>query len=69
MSKNEKRLESKILKMDCYDQELWVMDNQNIINNSSIEFKSFIEGLDFETSQSALENLNADFYTQTMRGY
>ena len=69
MVKNEKKLESKILKMDCYDQELWVADNQDIISNSSNEFKSFIEGLDFETSQSALENLNADFYTQTMRGY
>ena len=67
MSKNEKRLESKILKMDCYDQELWVMDNQDIINNSSIEFKSFIKDLDFETGQSALENLNADFYQQTMK--
>ena len=68
MVKNEKRLESKILKMDCYDQELWVMDNQDIINNSSVEFKSFIKDLDFETGQSALENLNADYYAQTMRG-
>jgi len=68
MVKTEKRLESKILKMDCYDQELWVMDNQDIINNSSVEFKSFIKDLDFETGQSALENLNADYYAQTMRG-
>ena len=43
MTKNEKKLESKILDLDCYDQELWVMDNQDIINNSSIEFKSFIK--------------------------
>ena len=68
MVKNEKRLESKILKMDCYDQELWVADNQDIISNSSNEFKSFIKDLDFETGQSALENLNADYHTQTMRG-
>ena len=67
MTKNEKKLENKILGLDCYDQELWVMDNQDIINNSSIEFKSFIKDLDFETSQSALENLNADFYQQTMK--
>ena len=62
MVKNEKRLESKILKMDCYDQELWVADNQDIIKNSSIEFKSFIRDLDYETGQSALENSNADYY-------
>ena len=68
MVKNEKRLESKILKMDCYDQELWVADNQEIISNSSNEFKSFIKDLDFETGQSALENSNADFYQQTIRG-
>ena len=68
MTKNEKKLESKILDLDCYDQELWVMDNEEVINNSSNEFKSFIKDLDFETGQSALENLNADFYTQTMRG-
>ena len=68
MVKNEKRLESKILKMDCYDQELLVADNQDIIKNSSIEFKSFIKDLDFETGQSALENSNADFYQQTIRG-
>ena len=54
--------------MDCYDQELWVADNQDIIKNSSIEFKSFIKDLDFETGQLALENLNADYHTQTMRG-
>ena len=68
MNKNEKRLESKILDLDCYDQELWVMDNEEFINNSSNEFKSFIKDLDFDTGQSALENLNADYYTQTMRG-
>ena len=64
---NEKSLESKILKMDCYDQELWVADNQDIISNSSSEFKSFIKDLDFETGQSALENLNADVYAQTVK--
>ena len=68
MNKNEKKLESKILDLDCYDQELWVMDNEEFINNSSNEFKSFIKDLDFDTGQSALENLNADYYTQTMRG-
>ena len=26
MTKNEKKLESKILDLDCYDQELWVVD-------------------------------------------
>jgi len=65
---NEKRLENKILGLDCYDQELWVADNQDIISNSSSEFKSFIKDLDFETGQSALENLNADVYAQTMKG-
>jgi len=65
---NEKSLESKILKMDCYDQELWVMDNEEFINNSSNEFKSFIKDLNFETGQLALENLNADVYAQTMKG-
>ena len=64
MTKNEKRLESKILGFDCYDQELWVMDNKDFINNSSIEFKSFIRDLDYETGQSALENSNADYYQQ-----
>jgi len=68
MTKNEKKLKSKILDLDCYDQELWVVDNEEFINNSSNEFKSFIKDLDFETGQSALENLNADYYTQTMRG-
>ena len=68
MTKNEKKLERKILDLDCYDRELWVVDNQDIISNSSIEFKSFIKDLDFETGQSALENLNADYYAQTMRG-
>jgi len=68
MVKNEKRLESKILKMDCYDQELWVADNEDFISSSSNEFKSFIKDLDFETGQSALENLNAYYYPQTMRG-
>ena len=68
MNKNENKLESKILGLDCYDQELWVMDNEEFINNSSIEFKSFIEDLNFETGQLALENLNADYYAQTMKG-
>ena len=68
MVKNEKSLESKILKMDCYDQELWVADNQDILSNSSNEFKSFIKGLDFETGQSALENLNADYFQQMSKG-
>ena len=68
MSKNEKRLESKILGLDCYDQELWVMDNKDFINNSSIGFKSFIRDLDYDTGQSALENLNADYYQQMSRG-
>ena len=65
---NEKSLESKILKMDCYDQELLVADNQDIISNSSNEFKSFIKDLDFETGQTALENSNTDYYAQTMKG-
>ena len=43
-------------------------NNEDIIKNSSNEFKSFIKDLDFETGQSALENLNADYYAQTMRG-
>ena len=68
MTKNEKKLESKILDLDCYDQELWVVDNEIFIQQSSNEFKSFIKGLDFKTGQSALENLNADYYAQTMRG-
>ena len=68
MNLKETKLESKILKMDCYDQELWVMDNEEFINNSSNEFKSFIKDLDFETGQLALENLNADVYAQTMKG-
>ena len=68
MNKNEKKLENKILDLDCYDQELWIMDNEEFINNSSNEFKSYIKDLDFETGQSALENLNADYYAQTMRG-
>ena len=68
MVKNEKSLESKILKMDCYDQELWVADNEDIIKNSSNEFKSFIKDLDFGTGQSALENLNADYVQQMSKG-
>jgi len=65
---NEKRLENKILGLDCYDQELWVADNQDIISNSSNEFKSFIKDLDFGTGQAAMENLNADVYAQTIKG-
>ena len=68
MTKNEKKLEGKILDLDCYDQELWVVDNEIFIQQSSNEFKSFIKGLDFKTGQSALENSNADYYAQTMRG-
>jgi len=68
MNKIEKKLKSGILDLDCYDQELWVVDNEIFIQQSSNEFKSFIKGLDFKTGQSALENLNADYYTQTMRG-
>ena len=68
MTKNEKKLENKILGLDCYDQELWVMVNKDFINNSSIEFKSFIRDLDYDTGQSALENLNADYYQQMSRG-
>jgi len=64
----KKKLERKIFDLDCYDQELWIMDNEEFINNSSNEFKSFIKDLDFETGQSALENLNADYYAQTMKG-
>ena len=67
MNKIEKKLKSGILDLDCYDQELWVVDNEIFIQQSSNEFKSFIKDLDFETGQSALENLNADFYVQTMR--
>jgi len=68
MNKIEKKLKSGILDLDCYDQELWVVDNEIFIQQSSNEFKSFIKDLDFETGQSALENLNADYYAQTMRG-
>jgi|2_EtaG_2_1085320.scaffolds.fasta_scaffold21697_3 hypothetical protein len=68
MNKIEKKLKSGILDLDCYDQELWVVDNEIFIQQSSNEFKSFIKGLDFKTGQSALENLNADYYAQTMRG-
>ena len=68
MIKSEKRKMKFILNLDCYDQELWVVDNYEFIANASTEFKSFIKDLDFETGQSALENYNADFYKQTIRG-
>ena len=68
MIKSEKRKMEFILNLDCYDQELWVVDNYEFIANASTEFKSFIKDLDFETGQSALENSNADFYKQTIRG-
>ena len=68
MIKSEKKKIEFILNLDCYDQELWVVDNYEFIANSSTEFKSFIKDLDFETGQSALENSNADFYQQTIRG-
>ena len=68
MIKSEKRKMKFILNLDCYDQELWVVDNYEFIANASTEFKSFIKDLDFGTSQSALENLNADFYQQTIKG-
>jgi hypothetical protein len=68
MIKSEKRKMKFILNLDCYDQELWVVDNYEFIANASTEFKSFIKDLDFETGQSALENSNADFYKQTTRG-
>jgi predicted RND superfamily exporter protein len=57
----------KVFNLDCYDQELWVVDNEEYIKNSSDEFKSEIKDLNFTTGQSALENLNADFYNQTMK--
>tara|TARA_B100000029_G_scaffold166265_1_gene162527 strand:+ start:37 stop:243 length:207 start_codon:yes stop_codon:yes gene_type:complete len=68
MIKSEKRKMEFILNLDCYDQELWVVDNYEFIANASTEFKSFIKDLDFETGQSALENSNADFYKQTTKG-
>jgi hypothetical protein len=44
-----------------------VIDNEDFIKNASDEFKSQIKDLNFTTGQSALENLNADFYNQTMK--
>jgi hypothetical protein len=68
MNKKEQRMLDKVFNLDCYDQELWVVDNEEYIKNSSDEFKSEIKDLNFTTGQSALENLNADFYNQTMKG-
>ena len=67
MNKKEQRMLDKVFNLDCYDQELWVVDNEEYIKNSSDEFKSEIKDLNFTTGQSALENLNADFYNQTMK--
>ena len=68
MNKKEQRMLDKVFNLDCYDQELWVIDNEDFIKNASDEFKSQIKDLNFTTGQSALENLNADFYNQTMKG-
>jgi hypothetical protein len=68
MNRKEERMLDKIFNLDCYDQELWVIDNEDFIKNASDEFKSEIKDLNFTTGQSALENLNADFYNQTMKG-
>ena len=67
MNKKEQKMLDKIFNLDCYDQELWVIDNEDFIKNASDEFKSQIKDLNFTTGQSALENLNADFYNQTMK--
>jgi hypothetical protein len=67
MNKKEQRMLDKVFNLDCYDQELWVVDNEEYIKNSSDEFKSEIKDLNFTTGQSALENLNADFYNQTIK--
>jgi hypothetical protein len=68
MNKKEQRMLDNIFNLDCYDQELWVIDNEDFIKNASDEFKSHIKDLNFKTGQSALENFNADFYNQIMRG-
>jgi hypothetical protein len=68
MNKKEQKMLDKIFNLDCYDQELWVIDNEDFIKNASDEFKSHIKDLNFKTGQSALENFNADFYNQIMRG-
>ncbi len=68
MNKKEERMLDKIFNLDCYDQQLWVIDNEDFIKNASDEFKSQIKDLNFTTGQSALENFNADFYNQTMKG-
>jgi predicted RND superfamily exporter protein len=67
LNNKEQRMLDKVFNLDCYDQELWVVDNEEYIKNSSDEFKSEIKDLNFTTGQSALENLNADFYNQTMK--
>jgi len=68
MNRKEEKMLDKIFNLDCYDQELWVIDNEDFIKNASDEFKSHIKDLNFKTGQSALENFNADFYNQIMRG-
>ena len=68
LNNKEQRMLDKVFNLDCYDQELWVVDNEEYIKNSSDEFKSEIKDLNFTTGQSALENFNADFYNQIMRG-
>jgi spore cortex formation protein SpoVR/YcgB (stage V sporulation) len=39
MNKKEEKMLDKIFNLDCYDQELWVIDNENFIKNASDEFK------------------------------
>ena len=64
MNKEEQKALDKIYNLDCYDQELWVMDNEVFIKNASNEFKQCIKNLNFSTGQAALENLNSDLYNQ-----
>jgi spore cortex formation protein SpoVR/YcgB (stage V sporulation) len=52
MNKKEQRMLDKVFNLDCYDQELWVVDNEEYIKNSSDEFKSEIKDLNFTTGQS-----------------
>jgi predicted transcriptional regulator len=61
MNKKEQRMLDKVFNLDCYDQELWVIDNEDFIKNASDEFKSQIKDLNFTTGQSALENLERGF--------
>ena len=64
MNKKEQKTLDKIYNLDCYDQQLWVMDNEVFIKNASDQFKQCIKDLNFSTGQAALENFNADFYNQ-----